>query len=323
MDNKTRFIEQTRLMIKVLGDITEDKRLVLHGGTALNLFHFNMARFSTDVDLRWFGDNTMNDFKEQCKNTFRTIQKILSQKGFDVVFKEKHLKLKVRDKWKNTHLNINITVEISKDKINGLMPPSILPLCEKAKNFFGVENLDVLCLNREELFGNKLFTAVLRQTPRDVFDAVLIKENIDYKNPPKQVRKSIIYNIITPGYDKPMLNFFKNNKCHSKEYFDRFFKDMHFTTFPYEKYLIERVNHLKETLSMLNEKDKEFLLSVQNLNPQWDIYDFSKFPAVKNYFKKAELRKKITPSVYNKETKSLEKILYADHLKIDGAGFSY
>ena len=118
----------------------------------------------------------MQDFKKHCNNTFRTIQKILSQKGFDVVFKEKHLKLRVRDKWKNTHLNINITVEISKDKINGLMPPSILPLCKKAKNFFGVENLDILCLNREELFGNKLFTAVLRQTPRDVFDAVLIKK---------------------------------------------------------------------------------------------------------------------------------------------------
>lgn len=51
MNNKIRFIEQTRLMIKVLGVITEDKRLVLHGGTALNLFHFNMARLSTDIDL--------------------------------------------------------------------------------------------------------------------------------------------------------------------------------------------------------------------------------------------------------------------------------
>ena len=120
-----------------------------------------------------------------------------------------------------------------------------------------------------------------------------------------------------------MLDFFKNNKCYTKEYYDRFFKDIHFTTFSYEMYLIERVNHLKETLFMLNEKDKKFLLSVQYLNPQWDIYDFSKFPAVKKYLKETELRKKIDPSIYNKETKSLEKILYTDDLKRDPSGFSY
>ena len=312
MDNKTRFREQTRLMVKVLPDVMSDKRLVLHGGSALNLFHFNMTRFSMDIDLRWFEDNTIEGFKVNCHDSFKQIKELLIKKGFDVIFKEKHLKLKIREKWKQTSVNISITVDISKDKINGLMPPTILPLCEKAKKLFNIEDLNVRCLNREELFGNKFFVGVLRQMPKDVFDSVLIKKSINYQNPPKQVRRSILYNIITPGYDRPMIDFFKVQRTYSEYYFDRCFRDIHFGTFSYKDYLFEKEKHIQDTFNFLTEQDKHFLLSVQTLNPNWDIYDFSLFPSVKKYLQKASYRKKGNPLEYNKETKLLEELLFRD-----------
>ena len=62
--------------------------------------------------------------------------------------------------------------------------------------------------------------------------------------------------------------------------------DVEFTYQDYERtraLLIETVNN------NLTTKDKEFLLSVKNCKPDWDIYDFERFPAVQ--WKLQNLRK--------------------------------
>lgn len=43
--------EQVRLLIRIMTLIYKIKDFAVHGGTAINLFHKNMPRYSVDVDL--------------------------------------------------------------------------------------------------------------------------------------------------------------------------------------------------------------------------------------------------------------------------------
>jgi len=36
-------------MLKILPEVAKEKKLALHGGTAINLFHLNMPRLSVDT----------------------------------------------------------------------------------------------------------------------------------------------------------------------------------------------------------------------------------------------------------------------------------
>jgi len=46
-----KFKRQVSLMLRLLPEIARDKDFALHGGTAINLFYYDMPRLSVDVDL--------------------------------------------------------------------------------------------------------------------------------------------------------------------------------------------------------------------------------------------------------------------------------
>ncbi|NGM63438.1 nucleotidyl transferase AbiEii/AbiGii toxin family protein [Sphingobacterium sp. SGG-5] len=50
---KKEYREQVRLLLDVLPFVGEERKLALHGGTAINLFVRNMPRLSVDIDLTY------------------------------------------------------------------------------------------------------------------------------------------------------------------------------------------------------------------------------------------------------------------------------
>ena len=46
-----RYLNQTRLLLRVLSDIAAEEVFALKGGTAINLFYRDMPRLSVDIDL--------------------------------------------------------------------------------------------------------------------------------------------------------------------------------------------------------------------------------------------------------------------------------
>lgn len=294
-------------MLKVLPFIMVIPNFVLHGGTALNLFYFNMSRFSMDIDLRWFGDHCTKDFKEKAINAFQKVSVALREKGYIVAFKEKSLKLKISQKW--GPMQITVHVDFTKDRMNGLGKPAIRTLSTKAQKLFNLPPIKIRCLNREELFGNKLFVAGIRQLPKDIFDAFLIKKTLNKM--PELTIKTLVFNIVTPSYDNGIIDFFTYNATnHSHEHFNKNFEEMTFIKFTYQNYLMEKEQHQKDLLNILSQKDKEFILSVQKLNPRWGIYNFEENRIVEKSLEKISQKKRENFANYKSETSSLEKILF-------------
>jgi hypothetical protein len=48
-----RYKKQVALLIRIMPSVYRIKDFAVHGGTAINLFHKNMPRYSVDIDLTY------------------------------------------------------------------------------------------------------------------------------------------------------------------------------------------------------------------------------------------------------------------------------
>ena len=50
---KDKYKKQVALLIRIMPSVYRIKEFAVHGGTAINLFHKNMPRYSVDIDLTY------------------------------------------------------------------------------------------------------------------------------------------------------------------------------------------------------------------------------------------------------------------------------
>lgn len=75
---KDKYKKQVALLIRIMPSVYRIKEFAVHGGTAINLFHKNMPRYSVDIDLtyipiqdRTISLQTINDRLLEVKKKFR------------------------------------------------------------------------------------------------------------------------------------------------------------------------------------------------------------------------------------------------------------
>jgi len=76
------------------------------------------------------------------------------------------------------------------------------------------------------------------------------------------------------------------------------FEGMTNESFIYSDFEETRLKLIDNLSNVLTQGDREFLLSVKGLTPQWDIYDFKQFPAVRRKLLNLEAFKKAKPEQY-------------------------
>ena len=55
---KDRYRKQVALLIRIMPSVYKIKEFAVHGGTAINLFHRNLLRYSVDIDVTYIpGEN--------------------------------------------------------------------------------------------------------------------------------------------------------------------------------------------------------------------------------------------------------------------------
>ena len=50
---KDRYRKQVALLIRIMPSVYKIKEFAVHGGTAINLFHRNLLRYSVDIDVTY------------------------------------------------------------------------------------------------------------------------------------------------------------------------------------------------------------------------------------------------------------------------------
>ena len=287
--------KQASLLLDTLPEVAREEDLALHGGTAINLFVRDMPRLSVDVDLTYIPIAERNESFSLINEAFRNIEKRLKarMKSPVVRIQEEQLKLQIANQ------GAQIKIEVNQIIRGCLSAPIIRPLCEKAQEVFDAF-CEIKVVPDAQLFGGKIIAALDRQHPRDLFD---IKYLLDENHIDDLIKPGIILCLLSSN--RPIYEILNPSRTDQRQAFEKQFKGMSDEPFSYVDFEETREKLIIRINELLNDEDKQFLLNIKKLSPQWDLYDFMNFPAVQWKMKNLEVFKEKNEDGYNKAVRRL------------------
>ena len=289
---------QASLLLQVLPEVAKEECFALHGGTAINLFVRDMPRLSVDIDLTYTPiedrNTSLKGIAEALLRIKENIEKIIP--SADIQFQKDISKLQVVNR------GVQIKIEVNQTNRGLLELPVKLVLCNSAQ-----EEFDAFCamqvVSIGQLYGGKICAALDRQHPRDLFDVKLLLEN---EGLTEEIKMGLMLCILSSN--RPIHELLSPNLLDQSQAFINQFEGMTIEPFTYEEYEATRLDLIQIVQSSLEDKDKEFLLSVKELNPNWSIYDFERFPSVQWKLQNLKRLKEGTPEKQIELSKLLNEL---------------
>ncbi len=144
-------------------------RVALKGGTALNLFHFDVPRLSVDIDLNYIGAPDRETMLRDRPLLERAVQAVCGREGLTVArMPEDH----AGGKWRLTYVTSNGVPGHLELDINFLLRTPLWPCvhweCRPLGSFRGSP---ACVLDFHELAAGKLAALLARSASRDIFDS--------------------------------------------------------------------------------------------------------------------------------------------------------
>ena len=170
-----RYVVQVRLLLSVLPDIATETVFALKGGTAINLFYRDMPRLSVDIDLAYLPVADRQSSFEEIDDAFNRIVTAITKRNPRVKARriagggDNDTRIMASDG------PAQIKIETSPVTRGAVYPARTMVASETVTEQFGFVEMNVLAF--EDLYGGKLYAALDRQHPRDLFDVKLLYEN--------------------------------------------------------------------------------------------------------------------------------------------------
>ncbi|MBR5253560.1 MAG: nucleotidyl transferase AbiEii/AbiGii toxin family protein [Bacteroidales bacterium] len=263
---------QVALLIRIMPLVYQIKDFAVHGGTAINLFHKNMPRYSVDIDLTYIHiqerEESLRTIKEHLtilkKNIEKTIPNIKVIPKYDI--------------WKlQCTLNgATVKIEVNGTKRGVIGEIEEKMLCQKAQQEFCMA-CKARTVSYSQLYGGKITAALSRQHPRDLFDCKYMEINTF-----NEVKNGFMLCLL--GSDKPIIESLQPNDIDQSKVLENQFKGMSDIEFTYEDYEKTRKKLINQVNTSLTETDKAFILSFEEGNPDWSkcsAGDLSNYPSIK------------------------------------------
>lgn len=295
-----KYAQQVRLLLDVMPEVAKESCFSLHGGTAINLFVLNMPRLSVDIDLTYVH---IQDREESINAINGALQQIAARvvalrPSLRVEHKDKICKLLIEEHGLQIKVEVNM---VGRGVIDN--PENKMPLCELAQ-----EQFEAFCainvVPLAQLYGGKICAALDRQHPRDLFDVhLLLKEN----NYSDEIKRGFIYSLACSN--RPTHEMLDPNLIDQRSAFDNQFQGMSPIEFTYDDFEQTRLDLIKTIRESLDDNDKRFLLSLNNLEPDWSIYNFEQYPSVKWKLLNLKKFRDARPDDHQQHLMLLEKVL--------------
>ncbi|WP_194976993.1 nucleotidyl transferase AbiEii/AbiGii toxin family protein [Aquiflexum lacus] len=268
---REKFRNQVNLLLAIIPEVGKEKCFALHGGTAINLFLRNMPRLSVDIDLTYVPIEDREVSVRKINEALLRIKSNIESVVPKVSVTHLPLALKLLISTKNAI--VKLEVNQIKRGIYGSTFKGIL--CETAQNEF-----DIFCtipiVPIGQVYGGKICAALARQHPRDLFD---IKFLLNTEGFSEEIKKGFLFGLL--GGNKPFHEIISPNLMNQRSALEKQFMGMTTEQFTYKDFEETRSLLIATIHEKLTEYDKQFLLSIQRLEPDWSIYSFQDFPAVK------------------------------------------
>jgi predicted nucleotidyltransferase component of viral defense system len=267
-----KYTQQVSLLLDVMPEVAKESCFSLHGGTAINLFVLNMPRLSIDIDLTYVH---IQDRQESLVAINGALQRIASRiaalrSSLRVEHKEDKCKLFVEEHGVQIKVEVNT---IGRGVIGDV--ENKMPLCDLAQEQFEAFcTINVVPL--AQLYGGKICAALDRQHPRDLFDVYLLLKENNYSD---EIKRGLMYSLACSN--RPTHEMLDPNLIDQRSTFENQFKGMSPIEFTYYDFEQTRLTLIETIRESLDDNDKCFLLSLNQLKPDWSIYDFEQYPSVK------------------------------------------
>lgn len=290
---------QVALLLTVIPEIEKEEVFALHGGTAINLFERNMPRLSVDIDLTYIliqsRDETFKNINIALDRVRKNIEKL--RLNLKVVHKEEQLKLMVSNETGTIKVEVN-------QGMRGIIGQVVKKqLCDKTQEYF-----DVFCsinvVSSGQLYGGKICAALDRQHPRDLFD---VKFLLDNEGITEEIKMGFLYALLSSK--RPINEVLFPHFLDQQEAFTHQFEGMAIEGFTYEDFVVTRKKLVRTLQQCLSDIDKQFILSVENATPQWEVYDFQDYPSVKWKITNLEKLKQMNADKHLEGLRSLKELL--------------
>ena len=177
-------VEKVLRLLDLLTEINRDPsltgRLVLKGGTALNVFHLDLDRLSVDVDLNYIGGLDRAVMVRERQDVDAAINRLLASQGYSIRRQpDEHAGGKWLSRF-NSALGGNATLEVDINYMDRLPLFGVARM--ESRNLGGIQARSILVLDIHEIVAGKIVALVDRRTTRDLFDArrILSIEGLDW-----------------------------------------------------------------------------------------------------------------------------------------------
>ena len=267
MDIRPQYQDQVKLLLDILPFVAEEPCFALKGGTAINLFEWDLPRLSVDIDLTYVPTQGRDE-------ALATISEALGR-----------LKVRIEDKLKPTRVTLvpqkdgleaklhcqrlrtQIKVEVNPVLRGHLLPVRSMACSERVQDMFG-RFVETPVISRGELFGGKLCAAMDRQHPRDLFDVKLLLDDDGIL--PDDIKLGMIAGLVSHG--RPIAELIRPRMKDREQSFKSEFEGMSFEPFTYDdhRHTFERLSTAVQ--ASLGDADRAFLLSFETGDPDWDLF---------------------------------------------------
>lgn len=264
--------KQVGLLIKIVPLFYRIKEFAIHGGTAINLFVRDMPRYSVDLDITYIPIKDRESSLAEINTLLLTLKAQIERAipNVTVIHKAAIWKLQC------TADGATVKIEVNGTKRGIIGDVEVRELCSRAQNEFNA-NCKANIVSLSQLYGGKIAAALSRQHPRDLFDFKYMKvDSFDV------VKEGLILSLL--GSDKPIIESLNPNLIDQRQALDNQFRGMTDTPFSYEEFESARIELITKVNALFDKDDKEFLLSFEMGEPNWEkccAGDLSEHPSVK------------------------------------------
>ncbi len=270
------FYQQARLLIDILPHVQALESFALKGGTALNFFVQNLPRLSVDIDLTYIPFKDRNTDFDQISQLLGSLQNRVNHTLDNVkIFTKKTGKHILALQIVRNHSIVKIEPNLV---IRGtVFSPEQMTLSDQAQKLFGAY-VKMTCLAIPDLYGGKIYAALDRQHPRDLFDIKLLLERIGISDP---IRRAFIVYLIS--HSRPIAELLDPHLIDIEPIFNKEFRGMTLENIPYSELLDARKNLIHFVRNNLTKAERQFILSFKMGVPEWELLgleNIQKLPAV-------------------------------------------
>jgi predicted nucleotidyltransferase component of viral defense system len=299
----SKYIEQVKLLLRLLPAIARIPEFALHGGTAINLFHHDMPRLSVDIDLTYVPIHARS-------TDLTLIKKHLKSLSAELVKRIPDLRIE-NPGYTGAEYKLFCFLGKSMVKvevytvIRGVIDqPEVRELTEAAQTLFEFY-LEMKIVPESQLFGGKIVAALDRQHPRDLFDTWKM---LDTKGLSTDIMKGFLFCLLNSN--RPIHEILNPVISDQQSALEHHFTGMASEPFSYEMYEMTRESLINLVNRHLSVEDKEMLIGFAEGCPVGKAKEWSHFPGVQWKLLNIEKLKQNNPQKFNHQLTLLKELFF-------------